>query len=464
MYLRNTDSRLVGVWPTRLEHGASGRSRDAERGLLLVPSSRQCSESAPIALSFVRVPAKEDHGLPPLIVLDGGPGGAAIARFEGNFFDHVDRLSEVCDVVTFDQRGCHSAMPSLFNPYRLEVDLDQPMTRSGYLCAHRTNAGRLASYWQDRGVDLNHYNTVESAQDVDDLRKALGLDRINLHGASYGSHLGLAVIKAHAEVVERAILCLVEGLDDTHKLPANTDRHFDHLTDLARSDPGLHGQCPDLVGELRGVLADYEARPATLALPSLERSIAVGKFDLQLLLDSALGSIRAIRGLPAFVRQLANRDVSMVARRIERRLTLAGIPGMMLAMDAASGASPERSRQIEAERGKAVLDDAFNLPFPFVADVIGVDDLGAEFRTPVEAQTPTLFCCGTLDGRTPISNARAVMRGFPNAHLIVVEGTGHETPNLLLDAQVGFLAGEDVRVERLSRPFAFDPIAPSAAS
>ena len=362
-------------------------------------------------------------------------------------------------------------MPNLVNPYRLAVDFDHPMTRSGYISAHRANAVRLASYWQDRGVDLNHYNTVESAHDVNDLRKALGVDRINLHGASYGSHLGLAVIKAHAEVVDRAILCLVEGLNDTHKLPANTDRHFDHLADLARSDPGLGGQCPDLVGELRGVLADYEARPETLALPSLERSIEVGKFDLQLLLDSGLGSIRAIRGLPAFVRQLAKRDLawkqtpkgakrtevvvprkvgvagpevdpahsaakrragfgalSMVARRLDRRLPLPGIHGMMLAMDAASGASPERIRQIEAERREALLDDAFNLPFPCVGDVIGVDDLGAGFRTPVQAQTPTLFCCGTLDGRTPISNARAVMRGFPNAHLIVVEGASHETP------------------------------------
>jgi pimeloyl-ACP methyl ester carboxylesterase len=70
---------------------------------------------------------------------------------------------------------------------------------------------------------------------------------------------------------------------------------------------------------------------------------------------------------------------------------------------------------------------------------------------------PALFCAGTLDGRTPVANAEHVQRGFPNSHLIVVDGATHETPTLLLDAQVDFLRGADVQVERMQRPFAFNP-------
>ena len=96
MLLKNNEHRLVGRWPSRLEH-ADGRALDAERGVLLVPSSRRPDESAAIALPFIRVLAERDHGLPPLVVLFGGPGVGAIDAFHGYFFEHVERLA-VCQV------------------------------------------------------------------------------------------------------------------------------------------------------------------------------------------------------------------------------------------------------------------------------------------------------------------------------------------------------------------------------
>ena len=455
MHLRNTEYRLVGRWPTRLAH-ASGRSLDAERAVLLVPSCRVHDESAAIALPFIRVPAKRDRGLPPLVVLAGGPGAGAVRAFETGFFEHVERFREVCDVLTFDQRGANGALPDLVNPFQPPYDLESVLTREGFLAAQRDSAAKLGDYWRDRRVDPNVYNTIESAHDVNDLRRALGVEKVNLHGASYGSHLGLSVIKQHGEHVERAILCIVEGLDDTHKLPANTDRHFQHLAELARTDRQLKGQFPDLFAEIAEVLDAFDRDPAHVKLATVGQRVPIGKFAVQTVLGNALGSIRAIRELPGFTRELAKRDLDTFARRFERRLT-GGVPGMQLAMDYTSGASAERTRLIEAQRPGALLDDSFNLPFPFIGDALGVADLGDDFRSPAQSDVPTLFCAGTLDGRTPVSNAQAARRGFPNSRLIVVEGATHETPPVLLDPQIAFLQGEDPSVERLHRPFAFNP-------
>ena len=458
MHLKNTAHRLVGHWPSRLEH-ADGRALDAERGVLLVPSSRRREESAAIALPFIRVPAREDHGLPPLVVLFGGPGVGAIASFQGYFFEHVERLSAICDVVTFDQRGCHGALPDLVNAFPPDYDLREPMTRESYLAAQRHSAARLGAYWRERGVDLNDYNTVESAHDVDDLRKALGAERINLYGASYGSHLGLMVLRLHGERVDRAILCLVEGSDDTHKLPGNVDRHFRHLADLARADANLNGACMDLFGEFAAVLDELDRTPAEGDVEGVEQPVRIGRFGLQCVLGNALGSTRAMRGLPGFAYQLQRGDYAALVRRFDRWRANSTVHGMMLAMDHAAGASPARTRQIEAERADALLDDSFNLPFPFIGRELGVAELDDLFRTPVQSDTPTLFCAGTLDGRTPVSNAEAALRGFPNGQLIVVEGMGHDEPTVLLDAHMGFLQGRDVEDERLGMPFRFDAIA-----
>ena len=455
MHLKNNEHRLVGRWPTRLEH-ADGRALDAERGILLVPSSRRRDESAAIALPFLRVPAKRDRGLPPLVVLFGGPGVGAIDSFQGYFFEHVERLSAICDVVTFDQRGCHGALPDLVNAFPPDYDLGEPMTRESFLAAQRNSAARLGAYWRERGVDPNDYNTVESAHDVDDLRRVLGAERINVYGASYGSHLGLAVLRLHDEHVDRAILCLLEGPDDTHKLPSNVDRHFRHLADLARIDANLDGACTDLFADLAVVLDKLERTPVEANLKGVEHPVAIGKFGLQCVLGNALGSTRVMRGLPGFTRQLQRGDYTALVRRFDRWRISSGIHGMMLAMDHAAGASPERARRIETERVDALLDDSFNLPFPFIGEELGVAELDDAFRTPVQTDTPTLFCAGTLDGRTPISNAEVALRGFPNGHPIVVEGMGHDEPALLLDAQVGFLEDGSIAVERLVLPFAFD--------
>ena len=152
------------TWPGHLRHRDSGRFLAAEYGRLLVPSNHAEAESPPIALSYVRVPAKRDLGLAPLVVLVGGPGGAAIRSFETGLFEWVEQVSAICDVVTFDQRGCHTALPRLDNPFRVELDWDTPASRESYLQAHQANAVRLAAHWRERGVDLNAYNTIESAR------------------------------------------------------------------------------------------------------------------------------------------------------------------------------------------------------------------------------------------------------------------------------------------------------------
>ncbi|MDE0179318.1 MAG: alpha/beta fold hydrolase, partial [Gammaproteobacteria bacterium] len=294
--------------------------------------------------------------------------------------------------------------------------------------------------------------------DVDDLRKALGAERVNLYGASYGSHLGLAVLRLHDEHVDRAILCLVEGPDDTHKLPDNVDRHFLHLADLARADANLDAACNDLFGEFAAVLDELERSPAEGNLKGVENPVPIGKFGLQCVLGNALGSTRAMGGLPGFARQLQRRDYAALVRRFDRWRVNSTVHGMMLAMDHAAGASPGRTRRIEVERTDALLDDSFNLPFPFIGRELGITELDDAFRTPVQSDTPTLFCAGTLDGRTPVSNAEAALCGFPNGQLVVVEGMGHEEPTVLLDAQVGFLKGDEIRVDRLMIPFAFDAV------
>ena len=98
------------------------------------------------------------------------------------------------------------------------------------------------------------------------------------------------------------------------------------------------------------------------------------------------------------------------------------------------------------ERQGSVLGVALDFPYPDACEAWGVDDLGDEFRAAVGGEMPVLFVSGTLDGNTPIENAEAVRRGFPNSGHIIVELMGHEGPGIWFGSpRVLELVGEFLR-------------------
>src|SRR5262249_33436670 len=70
-----------------------------------------------------------------------------------------------------------------------------------------------AEHWTTQGVDVAAYNTNASGDDLEDLRRALGVERLSLLGYSYGISFALAAIRWHGEHFNRVILASVQGPD-----------------------------------------------------------------------------------------------------------------------------------------------------------------------------------------------------------------------------------------------------------
>jgi pimeloyl-ACP methyl ester carboxylesterase len=81
-----------------------------------------------------------------------------------------------------------------------------------------------------------------------------------------------------------------------------------------------------------------------------------------------------------------------------------------------------------------------DFPNPQWCDAWGVPPLSDAFRVPVRSGRPVLLIAGTLDGLTPVRNAREVLRTLPNGVLITVTGGAHD--NLADDPRVGRLVTE----------------------
>jgi pimeloyl-ACP methyl ester carboxylesterase len=450
-----------------------GDPADAEWGTLTVPENRRGKDSNPVTLAFVRFPATTADPGHPIVYLASGPGESGIEAARGGHYPIFMALREVADVIALDQRGTGASLPSL----RCEAEgawrlpLDRPVGREEALAIALDQSRVCAARLRDDGIDLDGYNAVENADDIDDLRTALGAEKLDLWGMSYGTHLALATLRRHAGRIGRCVLGGAEGPDHTYKLPSIIQRQLENIGDLVRVDPVWGGRISDFVALVEFVLEGLELEPATVEIrnPYNGHTVraGIGRFEVEYMTAVGLADTRIIALLPSWYQAMSNGDYSMIAREslLSKYLLLLkrglGRNAMSLLMDCASGATQERWERIEREAADTVLGRTVDFPFPEIGEAWGRPDLGDEYRAPVRADNPVLFLSGSLDCRTPLDNVVEVLSGLPQGQYSIVLGAGHADVFLScpeVEALIaGFFRGKelDARIYTADPPFRF---------
>jgi pimeloyl-ACP methyl ester carboxylesterase len=438
-----------------------GEKTAAEFGTLLVPENRSNPKSNLIELAFVRFKSTAKNPGPPIVYLAGGPGGSGIGAASGSRFPLFMAFREIADVIAFDQRGTGHSKPNLGCYERMAMPLDVAPSRDMALKELRANAKACSSYWRDiQRVDLTGYNSNESADDLEDLRKALGVPKISLWGISYGTHLTFAALRRHPQSISRAILAGIEGPDHTYKSPANIQQHLEDLAALVKADPQIGKDIPDLLGLMKSVFDQLDAQPQTVEItdPRTKQKVRVivNKFVMQYIVGNNIGTTVTVN-FPAFFYRASKGDFTNPAQ-VWLNISRQGIgSAMSFMMDCASGQTAARRERIALEAKSTLLEDLSNFPFPQVCEEWKAPDLGDEFRSPLKSNVPVLFISGTLDARTPVSNAEEYLKGFTNGTHLIIDGAVHSDPLFLSspkikDGMMEFLRGEKVTVTRTAAP------------
>jgi pimeloyl-ACP methyl ester carboxylesterase len=434
----------------------SGDKVEAEFGHFTVLENRSKPAGETLELAFLRFPCTSESCGSPIVYLAGGPGGSGIGTARFNRFPLFMAMREFGDVIAFDQRGTGESEPDLScgDPYFLPFDKPADRVESSKILAGV--AKQCFDRLTEEGHDLSAFNTNASADDLEDLRRALGAEKISLWGISYGSHLGLAMLKRHSESIDRAILAGIEPLHHSWKLPSDQQRLLETIAAMAAADPDTRAVVPDLLGSIRKLLDKLEAEPQTVSLTHPMNgqtfAVVVGKLDLQGALAGMLRGPAEFSGMPDFVYRLERGDWTALALGAGQQRMGQMWNMMSTAMDCASGMSAEWGSRIAAEAKETLLADAINLPYPDVCEGVPVPDLGDEFRRPGKSDTPVLLISGSVDGRTPPSNAEEVLPGLSNGRHLVVEGSGHDTfmsSPKVGEAMAAFMRGDELPFTRI---------------
>ena len=179
----------------------------AECGFLEVPLdyANPQGETVSLAVSRVRHTSADYQGV--MLVNPGGPGGSGLGlSVLGRAVPHG--AGEAYDWIGFDPRGVGSSRPALscdpgYSGYNRPAYVPRtPDLERTWLDRSRGYAAACAK----NGPLLEHMRTTDVAEDMDTLRKALGQERINYLGFSYGTYLGQVYATRHPDRVRRMVL------------------------------------------------------------------------------------------------------------------------------------------------------------------------------------------------------------------------------------------------------------------
>src|SRR6266545_979303 len=410
-------------------------------GYLSVPEDRGADGGRTIRLAVAiagtaRAPRQAD----PVVYLAGGPGSGAVA-FTPELAQGWAVFLAHRDLIVVDQRGTGFSQPSLACTAQ-----DHMTPAPGEL---QTPGGRAASEargligCRDRltkaGVRLAAYTTAANAQDLRDLRIALGYTRWNILGISYGTRLALAALRVDEQGIRSVILDSVypPQVNLFTAMPGSLDRTLQLLYGDCAAQAPCRKLAPNLRTTLTQLIATLDARPVDVAVHSPDDRLVSVRIDGARLIAIVLGALsqsRLIPLVPLAIVNAAKGDYSLIGEFERQREQRA--QGHSAAMYYAVECSEDLALAGLSARQAAVARYPLLAGYyrsvqeftPASEDLCRAWDVtapGREVTAPVVSDVPALLLAGEYDPITLPSWADTAAATLRHSEVYHALGTGH---------------------------------------
>jgi len=428
-------ARSAGQAPARgelrLSSCAAEIAAPAECGTFTVWENRVARTGRTIDLNVVVLRASGMDALPdPVVFLTGGPGQDATSLARGLANDSMRRTR---DILLVDQRGTgrSNGLPCAPEP---GAPASAFMATMDTVLIHRCVRALSAR------ADLRYYLTPYAMDDLDDLRAALGYDRVNLIGVSYGTRAALVYIRRHGEHVRSAMLQGSTAM--SHPMPAGFARAAEDALHGVIEDCAADAACakafPKLPADYRKAVQTIEAGPREYAIRDPRSgSTATVQFtasDFAEALRAMLYVPATARPVPALLSHAASTGDYQQFAEFQLRRNIGLASGLAQGMYFAVTCTEDVDRT-DAARAYAAGQGTFLADHRARAHIEGCrgwprGELPAGFGNEVESAVPVLFITGQYDPATPPIDARTAASHLTNARVLIVPHGGHSAGGL----------------------------------
>jgi pimeloyl-ACP methyl ester carboxylesterase len=181
-----------------------------ECATLKVPLDYKNIKGETIDIAMIRIPASEGEAKGVVLTNPGGPGVSGFDSMANAGEYEVSKLGLYeFDYVSFDPRGvdrsyglkCYSDKEldlTMMTDWTPDTDAEKKVLKE----AEKIGDGCVEKF----GEKLRHFNTANTARDMDLMRESMGFKKINFLGYSYGTYLGGVYATLFPEQVETMVL------------------------------------------------------------------------------------------------------------------------------------------------------------------------------------------------------------------------------------------------------------------
>lgn len=395
---------------------------------LSVYENRTTRTGRTISLWILILPASgTPRAADPVFYLAGGPGQAAgdLSRMAARFGFRRTR-----DIILADQRGTgrsNGFACRFYGPPGDPQSYFQPFLPPDKVRACRDELAPRA--------DLTQYTTAASVEDLEDIRAALGFDRIDVIGGSYGTRLAMEYVRKYENRVRTVVL---DGpVPTTISMPEDFGRvaqqSLDALLDECAASPDCASAFPNIRPEVRSVFDRLKRESVTAMVAHPDGG---GPAQVTLTRDHVAEAIRYMMygsgsagEVPRYIHEAAQGNFAPIATFLIRHRESGTFDGLYLAITCTEDV-PFVSEDAEA-RDEPTYLGSYRIREQGAACKDWPRGAAPEWRShPVSASVPVLILSGNLDPVTPPAHGAAVARTLPNSRLLTIPFGGHSRGGL----------------------------------
>jgi pimeloyl-ACP methyl ester carboxylesterase len=393
--------------------------------------------------------------------LHGGPGAPATDLVELAHGGILEPVRQDHDLVFVDQRGTGGS-----NPLTCDVADDAKDLTSFFGDILPPDKVLACREKLQEHADLRLYTTPIAMDDLDEVRAALGYNKIDLVGLSYGTIASQVYMRQHPEHVRSAFL--VGVATPNIKQPLLFPRSAQHAMDLlfadCTADETCHRAFPRLQEEFGVVLSRFDKGPLPVELvdPVSKKRVQV-KLSRSSFVEGirlAMYSTDSQQFVPKIIHQAYENDYvpfeeaavhlspgAGVARGVYFTVTCSeGVP-FITAKDLAD---ETRNTYVGAERVQRHITACKDWP---------KGNIAPSYLDPVKSDLPVLMISGEVDGSSPTWFGESALKFLPNGRQLKIRYLGHQFEgNCLRDIFTRFIKDGSAKnldascTEKIRRP------------
>ena len=407
-----------------------------ECGYLVVKEKRAAKNNKTIQLPVIILKSENpDSKKSPILRTLGGPGASSLRLIGSRRFS---AWLKNYDLIIFEQRGTKYAKPALDCPEVSTANInsaknnfDAKMSRIDEVNAAKICYERLIA----QGIDLSAYNSAESAADIEDLRRVLGFEKINLWGISYSARLMQNVMREYPKGIRSVVL------ESTLPVEVNYDEvgvdgivyALNRVFKNCKADAECAAAYPNLENEFYETVAKLNKEPL---FAKLKDGTSGKDFEIKLdgndfatwIIDYLLSdSAQAIINAPLAIHSTYQGKYQSFERYANEKVSPSNYSlGMRYSVWCSEELPFENRQKIDAQsflyprlKGYEVMS------LPDICSVWKVAKAKPIENKPVKSAIPTFVIAAEYDAYTPPAWGKSVAGNLKNSYFVEIPWAGH---------------------------------------